>query len=116
GAFVSDDEVHRVCDEWRRRQRPDYLEDILAGGGFEAKATGMSSSTVDHEQDPLYDEVVAFVTESRKASISAVQRRFKIGYNRSANIIEALQAAGVISGPLANGNREVIAPPPFRDE
>lgn len=115
GAFVSDDEVHRICDEWRRRQRPDYLEDILVGGtGIEQKAG--AAAQVDHEQDPLYDEVVAFVTESRKASISAVQRRFKIGYNRSANMIEALEAAGVVSSPLANGNREVIAPPPFRDE
>jgi len=116
GAFVSDEEVHRVCDEWRRRQRPDYLEEILGGSSGASDQKFGSSAAVDHEQDPLYDEVLAFVTETRKASISSVQRRFKIGYNRSANIIEALESAGVISTPLANGNREVIAPPPFRDE
>ena len=112
GAFVSDEEVHRVCDDWRQRQKPNYLEEILEGShaSMETGAGGMGSE--DHEQDPLYDQVVAFVTETRKVSISSVQRRFKIGYNRSANIVEALQGAGVVSAPLNNGNREVIAPPP----
>lgn len=112
GAFVSDEEVHRVCDDWRKRQQPNYLEEILEGShtSMENSAGGAQD---DHELDPLYDQVVAFVTETRKVSISSVQRRFKIGYNRSANIVEALQGAGVVSAPLNNGNREVIAPPPI---
>ncbi len=109
GAFVSDDEVHRVVADWRQRGEPDYIEAILVGGSGE---TGSDfAAVIDAEQDPLYDEAVAFVTESRKASISAVQRRLKIGYNRSANIIEAMEQAGVVSAAGSSGNREVIAPP-----
>jgi S-DNA-T family DNA segregation ATPase FtsK/SpoIIIE len=115
GAFVSDEEVHRVCDDWRKRQRPNYLEEILEGSHASMENNTGNMGQEDHEQDPLYDQVVAFVTEARKVSISSVQRRFKIGYNRSANIVEALQGAGVVSAPQSNGNREVLAPPPFSD-
>ncbi|MDY7219566.1 DNA translocase FtsK 4TM domain-containing protein [Denitrificimonas sp. JX-1] len=114
GAFVSDDEVHRVVDAWKLRGAPDYIEDILAGvedsgSGFDGE--GDSSS----EDDPLYDEAVNFVTESRRASISSVQRKFRVGYNRAARMVEAMEAAGVVSAAGHNGAREVIAPPPVRD-
>nr|WP_283777650.1 DNA translocase FtsK [Sansalvadorimonas sp. 2012CJ34-2] len=108
GAFVSDDEVHRVVADWKKRGEPNYIEEVLSGASDEG---GEFSADTDHEQDPLYDEAVAFVTESRRASISSVQRKLKIGYNRSANIIEAMEKAGVISPAGTNGNREVIAPP-----
>ncbi|GAB3378777.1 hypothetical protein GCM10027514_17160 [Azotobacter armeniacus] len=115
GAFVSDDEVHRVVEAWKQRGAPDYVEDILsgaeeAGGGFEGGGDGEGS-----EEDPLYDEAVRFVTESRRASISAVQRKLKIGYNRAARMIEAMEMAGVVSSMNTNGSREVIAPAPVRD-
>ena len=115
GAFVSDEEVHRVCDEWRSRGEPDYLQEITDGmggldpamAGFEAGANG------DMESDSLYDEAVKIVTETRKASISSVQRRLKIGYNRAARMLEAMESAGVVSQMQANGSREVLAPPPI---
>ncbi|MBL4607256.1 MAG: DNA translocase FtsK 4TM domain-containing protein [Pseudomonadales bacterium] len=115
GAFVSDEEVHRVCDDWRKRQKPNYLEEILDGSHSSMEGSSGGAGLDDYEQDALYDEVVAFVTETRKVSISSVQRRFKIGYNRSANIVEALQGAGVVSPPQSNGVREVLAPPPVSD-
>ncbi|WP_281645371.1 DNA translocase FtsK, partial [Parendozoicomonas sp. Alg238-R29] len=108
GAFVSDEEVHRVVADWKRRGEPNYIDEVLNGVSEES---GGEFGDADSEQDPLYDEAVAFVTESRKASISSVQRKLKIGYNRSANIIEAMERAGVISPAGSNGNREVIAPP-----
>ncbi|WP_349617126.1 DNA translocase FtsK [Azotobacter salinestris] len=116
GAFVSDDEVHRVVEAWKQRGAPDYVEDILAGAeesgsGFEGGSDGGEGS----EEDPLYDEAVRFVTESRRASISAVQRKLKIGYNRAARMIEAMEMAGVVSSMNTNGSREVIAPAPVRD-
>lgn len=115
GAFVGDDEVHRVCDDWRRRGQPDYLEDILEGGGeVPGLASESGNAADDPEQDPLYDEAVQFVTESRRASISAVQRKLRIGYNRSARIIEAMEHAGIVSEMQSNGSREVIAPPPVK--
>ncbi|WP_318654065.1 DNA translocase FtsK [Endozoicomonas euniceicola] len=117
GAFVSDDEVHRVVADWKKRGVPDYIDDIL--NGIEAGSSDGSAFSAgldgDSEQDPLYDEAVAFVTESRRVSISSVQRKFKIGYNRSANIIEAMEQAGVISPAGTNGTREVIAPPPVKN-
>ncbi|MET4694798.1 DNA translocase FtsK [Endozoicomonas lisbonensis] len=117
GAFVSDDEVHRVVADWKKRGAPDYIDDIL--NGVEAGSSDGSAFSAgldgDSEQDPLYDEAVAFVTESRRVSISSVQRKFKIGYNRSANIIEAMEQAGVISPAGTNGTREVIAPPPVKN-
>jgi len=116
GAFVSDDEVHRVVEAWKQRGAPDYVEDILSGAeeggsGFEGGSDGGEGS----EEDPLYDEAVRFVTESRRASISAVQRKLKIGYNRAARMIEAMEMAGVVSSMNTNGSREVIAPAPIRD-
>ncbi|MFK0569806.1 DNA translocase FtsK [Endozoicomonas sp.] len=112
GAFVADDEVHRVVADWRQRGTPDFVEEILNGVSEGAEGSAFSGGLDNSEQDPLYDEAVAFVTESRRASISSVQRQLKVGYNRAARMIEAMEAAGVVSPPFNNGNREVIAPPP----
>ncbi|WP_323133007.1 DNA translocase FtsK [Alloalcanivorax marinus] len=114
GAFVSDEEVHRVCDDWRKRGEPNYLDEILEGGGdLNAPLPGMESPDGGGEEDdPLYDEAVAYVTESRRASISSVQRKLKIGYNRAARLVEAMEMAGVVSEAGHNGQREVLAPPP----
>ncbi|MCK0152406.1 DNA translocase FtsK 4TM domain-containing protein [Alcanivorax sp. S6407] len=114
GAFVSDEEVHRVCDDWRKRGEPNYLEEILDGGSdLSAPMPGMESAGGgDDENDPLYDEAVAYVTQSRRASISSVQRKLKIGYNRAARLVEAMEMAGVVTEAGHNGQREVIAPPP----
>ncbi len=115
GAFVSDDEVHRVCDDWRSRGEPNYIEEILheyTDDGVPAKgvAGGMGDETADAEQDVLYDDAVAFVLETRRASISFVQRKFKIGYNRAARLIEAMEMAGLVSSMQNNGQREVLVP------
>ncbi|SDS32657.1 DNA translocase FtsK [Halopseudomonas xinjiangensis] len=118
GAFVSDEEVHRLVDEWKKRGAPNYIEDILAGaddGGGSYDGGGSSGGDGDAEEDALYDEAVRFVTESRRASISAVQRKLKIGYNRAARMIESMEMAGVVTSMNTNGSREVIAPPPVRD-
>ena len=119
GAFVSDDEVHRVVEAWKARGAPDYIEEILAGAeesgsGFDG-GSGEGGGGEGSEEDPLYDEAVRFVTESRRASISAVQRKLKIGYNRAARMIEAMEMAGVVTSMNTNGSREVLAPPPIRD-
>ena len=111
GAFVSDDEVHRVVEQWKLLGAPNYIDVNLSEGGSESGGGG----SLDDEQDPLYDEAIAFVTESRKASISSVQRKLKIGYNRAARMIESMEAAGVVSEAGSNGQREVLAPPPPRD-
>ena len=118
GAFVSDDEVHRVVEAWKERGAPDYIEDILSGpdeGGGAGFDGGGGEGGDSDEDDPLYDEAVRFVTESRRASISAVQRKLKIGYNRAARMIETMEMAGVVSPMNTNGSREVIAPAPVRD-
>jgi len=113
GAFVSDDEVHRVVEQWKLLGEPNYIDVNLSdGSGGEG---GGGGDLFDDEQDPLYDEAVAFVTESRKASISSVQRKLKIGYNRAARMIETMEAAGVVSEAGSNGQREVLAPPPPRN-
>ncbi|CAO1661161.1 DNA translocase FtsK [Halomonas sp. NYA30] len=115
GAFVDDDEVHRVVDDWKRRGAPEYIEEILSGGVSADALTGLEAEggdSDDAEQDALYDEAIQFVTETRKASISAVQRRFKIGYNRAARLVEAMEGAGVVTSMGSNGAREVLAPPP----
>ena len=110
GAFVSDDEVHRVVEDWKQRGAPDYLEEILSGQ-TEGEAFVKLDSDDDAEQsDELYDEAVAFVLESRRASISAVQRKLRIGYNRAARLIESMEAAGVVSSMNTNGSREVLVP------
>ena len=118
GAFVSDGEVHRLVDEWKARGEPDYIQDILDGaddgGGGSFDGGGMGGGDGE-EEDALYDEAVRFVTESRRASISAVQRKLKIGYNRAARMIESMEMAGVVTPMNTNGSREVIAPPPVRD-
>ncbi|MGO1308244.1 MAG: DNA translocase FtsK, partial [Kluyvera intermedia] len=111
GAFVRDQEVHAVVQDWKARGRPQYVDGITSdsesegggGGGFDGA----------EELDPLFDQAVNFVTQKRKASISGVQRQFRIGYNRAARIIEQMEAQGIVSEQGHNGNREVLAPPPF---
>ena len=110
GAFVSDEEVHRVCDDWRKRGEPNYLDEILDGSGDGVSIPGFENGDSDAEQDALYDEAVGFVLQTRRASISSVQRKFKIGYNRAARLVEAMEMAGVVSEAGSNGQREVLAP------
>ena len=113
GAFVDDDEVHRVVASWKKRGQPNYIEGLIETGGAEAiPGIPGEAGEEDPEADALYDEAVAIVTESRKASISSVQRKLRIGYNRAARMIEAMEAAGVVSEMSSNGQREVLAPPP----
>nr|WP_328730783.1 DNA translocase FtsK [Halomonas azerica] len=115
GAFVDDDEVHRVVEDWKLRGEPEYIEEILTGGVSADALAGLEAEGADGddaEQDALYDEAVQFVTETRKASISAVQRRFKIGYNRAARLVDAMESAGVVSSMGSNGQREVLANAP----
>ncbi|WNZ58374.1 DNA translocase FtsK 4TM domain-containing protein [Microbulbifer sp. MKSA007] len=115
GAFVDDHEVHKVVADWGRRGEPDYIDGIVDDSNNSIPVPGLQSEggeDEDPEADALYDEAVAFVTKSRKASISSVQRQLRIGYNRAARIIDAMEAAGVISAAGHNGNREVLAPPP----
>jgi S-DNA-T family DNA segregation ATPase FtsK/SpoIIIE len=112
GAFVDDHEVHRVVEFLKQTAPPDYLEEITREL---SDNDGFSSGDYGSESDALYDQAVRFVTESRKASISSVQRRFKVGYNKAANLIEEMEAAGVVSGAESNGSRVVLAPPPVRD-
>ncbi|MEC4723949.1 DNA translocase FtsK 4TM domain-containing protein [Shewanella sp. D64] len=113
GAFIDDHEVHAVVADWRRRGKPQYIDDILQGStdGEQVLLPGEASGS-DDDTDALYDEAVAFVTETRRGSISSVQRKFKIGYNRAARIIEQMESQGVVSSQGHNGNREVLAPPP----
>ena len=116
GAFVSDEEVHRVAADWRQRGNPVYIDAITQSvEGLDMGAFGTQNGDEDAEEDALYDDAVRFVTESRKASISAVQRKLRIGYNRAARMIESMETAGVVSEMSNNGSREVIAPPPPRE-
>ncbi|MBT1445452.1 DNA translocase FtsK 4TM domain-containing protein [Shewanella sp. JM162201] len=117
GAFIDDHEVHRVVADWHARGKPQYIDEILNGSsdGEQVLLPGETPEEGDEDYDPLYDEAVAFVTESRRGSISSVQRKFKIGYNRAARIIEQMEMAGVVSAQGHNGNREVLAPPPPRN-
>lgn len=116
GAFVDDHEVHAVVKDWKKRGRPNYLEEILSGDqGEEALLPGEQQESDDAESDPLYDEAVAFVTETQRVSVSSVQRKFRIGYNRAARIVEQMQMSGVVSSAGNNGQRDVLAPRPPRD-
>ena len=117
GAFVDDHEVHRVVEDWKKRGEPDYLEGVIDESANNIPVPGLSGEGEEggnDESDPLYDEAVAFVTETRKASISSVQRKLRVGYNRAARLIETMEAAGVVSEMGSNGNREVLAPSPPR--
>ena len=110
GAFVRDEEVHAVVQDWKARGRPQYVDGITSDSESEGGAGGFDGG---EELDPLFDQAVNFVTQKRKASISGVQRQFRIGYNRAARIIEQMEAQGIVSEQGHNGNREVLAPPPF---
>ena len=116
GAFVDDHEVHKVVADWKKRGQPNYVSEILAGDVDLDMLLPGEQAEGDEEIDPLFDEVVGFITETRKVSISSIQRKFRIGYNRSARLVDQLQAQGVITAPSgANSNREVLAPPPIKD-
>ncbi len=109
GAFVRDEEVHAVVQDWKARGRPQYIDNIVSGGDdAEGASLGLDG---DEELDPLFDQAVEFVVDKRRASISGVQRQFRIGYNRAARIVEQMEAQGIVSSPGHNGNREVLAPP-----
>jgi S-DNA-T family DNA segregation ATPase FtsK/SpoIIIE len=112
GAFASDAEVHRVVDHLKKLGTPTYLDEILQGPEDEGSGFADTEGSSDAEQDPLYDEALRLVTESRKASVSGVQRRLRIGYNRAARLVEAMEQAGVVGALQPNGSREVLAPPP----
>ncbi|WP_317928858.1 DNA translocase FtsK [Halioxenophilus sp. WMMB6] len=115
GAFVDDHEVHKVVEDWKRRGSPNYLDEIVDESANSIPVPGLATEggdDEDAESDPLYDEAVEFVTESRKASISSLQRKLRVGYNRAARLIETMEAAGVVSDMGPNGNRQVLAPPP----
>ncbi|ASW80726.1 DNA translocase FtsK [Vibrio anguillarum] len=115
GAFASDEDVHAVVNNWKARGKPNYIEEITYGDqGPEALLPGEKMES-DEEVDPLFDQVVEHVVETRRGSVSGVQRRFKIGYNRAARIVEQLEAQGIVSAPGHNGNREVLSPAPPRD-
>ena len=121
GAFVDDHEVHAVVEYLKQFGEPDYIEEVLSDtqtttDGMTINAAGLpEDSNTGGEGDALYDQAVAWVTTSRKASISSVQRQLRIGYNRAARIIEDMEAAGIVSPPEHNGQREVLAPPPPKD-
>ncbi|WP_343587056.1 DNA translocase FtsK, partial [Herbaspirillum sp.] len=113
GAFVSDEEVHRVVEYLKSFGEPRYIEEILAPPVVEDAAQGdmFGNDMPDPESDPLYDEAVAFVLKSRRASISSVQRQFRIGYNRAARLVEQMETAGVLSAMSRNGSRDILVPP-----
>ena len=111
GAFVGDDEVHRVVDDWKKRSEPDYIDSIVSDVQDTGPIPGWSNeSSNDEDADELYDEAVQFVIESRRASISSVQRKLRIGYNRAARLVESMELAGVVSNMNSNGSREVLVP------
>jgi S-DNA-T family DNA segregation ATPase FtsK/SpoIIIE len=116
GAFVDDHEVHAVVADWKRRGAPQYIDEILNGEATsEMMLPGENTDGDDQEFDAFYDEAVAFITQTRRASVSSVQRKFRIGYNRAARLVEQMELSGVVSSPSHNGNREVLAPPPPKD-
>ncbi|MGF1776520.1 DNA translocase FtsK 4TM domain-containing protein [Vibrio nomapromontoriensis] len=115
GAFASDDDVHAVVNNWKARGKPNYIEEITNGDQSPETLLPGEKMEGDEEMDPLFDQVVEHVVHSRRGSVSGVQRRFKIGYNRAARIVEQLEAQGIVSAPGHNGNREVLAPPPIKE-
>ena len=116
GAFVDDHEVHAVVADWKARGAPNYVDEVLNGdAGGDILLPGEQAENSDEEYDAVYDEALAFITETRKVSISSIQRKFRIGYNRAARIVEQFEQNGVVSTAGHNGNREVLAPPPIRD-
>jgi len=115
GAFASDDDVHAVVNDWKARGQPKYIDEIINGEATADTLLPGESMESDEDTDPLFDQVVEHVVHSRRGSVSGVQRRFKIGYNRAARIIEQLEAQGIVSAPGHNGNREVLAPPPVKE-
>ncbi|MFV0447463.1 MAG: DNA translocase FtsK 4TM domain-containing protein [Vibrio sp.] len=115
GAFASDDDVHAVVNNWKARGKPNYISDIISGDQSPEMMLPGERMESDEEVDPLFDQVVEHVVETRRGSVSGVQRRFKIGYNRAARIVEQLEAQGIVSAPGHNGNREVLSPAPIRD-
>ncbi|WP_412973004.1 DNA translocase FtsK [Glaciecola sp. MF2-115] len=116
GAFVDDHEVHAVVADWKQRGVPQYIDEILNGEATaEVLLPGEQAEGDDQEYDAFYDDAVAFITETRRASVSSVQRKFRIGYNRAARLVEQMEQSGVVSSPGHNGNREVLAPPPPKD-
>lgn len=117
GAFVDDHEVHAVVTDWKSKAKPNYVTEILQGEMTEENMLPGEAAEMaaEEDSDPLFDEAVAFVTETRKVSISSIQRKLKIGYNRSARIVEQMEMMGIVSTAAHNGSREVLAPPPARD-
>lgn len=116
GAFVDDHEVHAVVGDWKKRGEPEYIDEILNGEATaDVMLPGEQAESDDQEYDAFYDEAVAFVTETRRASVSGVQRKFRIGYNRAARLVEQMEQNGVVSPPGHNGNRDVLAAPPPKD-
>ncbi|XQW86958.1 DNA translocase FtsK [Thalassotalea piscium] len=116
GAFVDDHEVHAVVKDWRSRGEPNYVEEILSGeNDQDILLPGETPEGEDAELDTIYDEALQFVTETRRVSISSIQRKFRIGYNRAARVVEQMEMQGVVSTPGNNGAREVLAPPPIKE-
>jgi S-DNA-T family DNA segregation ATPase FtsK/SpoIIIE len=109
GAFVDDKEVHRIADDWRARGEPEYIDEITQSfnEGGDGAMGGSDEGQATEDSDPLYDQAVEFVIQTRKASISAVQRRFKIGYNRAARLVEEMERTGVV-GPMDGGFRDIL--------
>jgi S-DNA-T family DNA segregation ATPase FtsK/SpoIIIE len=118
GAFVDDHEVHAVVSDWKSKAKPNYVAEILQGEMTEENMLPGEAAEMaaEEEADPVFDEAVAFVTETRKVSISSIQRKLRIGYNRSARIVEQMEMMGIVSKPEPNGTREVLAPPPVKEE
>jgi S-DNA-T family DNA segregation ATPase FtsK/SpoIIIE len=113
GAFVSDDEVHRVVEYLKTQGEPNYIEGILEGGVLEGDGgndTNAEGGGGDAESDPMYDQAVAVVLQNRKASISLVQRHLRIGYNRAARLLEQMEQSGLVSSMSTNGNRDLLVP------
>ena len=115
GAFVSDEEVNRVSSDLQSKSQPIFIDEVTSGQGGEFSSEDQSKENGDSETDPLFDEAVKLVTESRNASISSVQRRLRIGYNRAARIVEKMEEIGIVGELESNGKREVLAPPPPED-